>query len=299
MRKILFAVLVFMMTLSMIFTSFVAGPSEAVALGGTVSSKNLPVIKLPADMAAASVSEPSLAIKPLARKPPVQADNKWAVVIGIADYKGTGSDLWHPDEDAAEMASALINNFGFASDHIKVLKNSKATANAILSAISWLAANEDSNSTVVFFYSGHGFRAPDSEGWDSDLESDGNDEGIVSFDLYGLPDGLLKQRFAVLESKKIALLFGSCHSGGMFDQAGELQGDNRLIAAACKADQYGWDYWELGNTLWGKYFVDEGLLHKAAASLEGAHAYAYPRVINEQLDSQPQLYDNYTDEFIP
>ena len=201
MRKLLFAVLIIMMTLSMIFTSLAAVPLQAAALGGTISSKNLPVIKLPAAMAASSIETPGI-VKPLARKPPVQAANKWAVVIGIADYKGTGSDLWHPDEDAAEMASALINNYGFASDHIKILKNSKATASAILSAINWLAANEDSNSTVVFFYSGHGFRAPDSEGWDSDLESDGYDEGIVSYDLYGLPDGLLKEKLAVLQSKK-------------------------------------------------------------------------------------------------
>jgi hypothetical protein len=91
----------------------------------------------------------------------------------------------------------------------------------------------------------------------------------------------------------------------MFDDASDLQAANRVIVAACKADQYGWDYFELGNTLWGKYFVDEGLLQKMAdgngdgASIEEAYAYSYPKVIAAQADSQPQIFDNFAGQFIP
>ena len=225
-------------------------------------------------------------------------------MVGIADYTGSQYDLWHPDEDAKEMASALINNYGFASGNVKLLLNRKATYGAIVSAIDWLVNNEDAESTVVFFYSGHGFRAADSEGWDSDTESDGQDEGIVSYDFYGLPDGFLKQKLSALESQKVALCFGSCHSGGMFDDASDLQGANRVVAAACRADEYGWDYLLLGNTLWGKYFVDEGLLQGLADpqgndSIEDAHAYAYSEVTGVRSDSHPQLDDQYVGELIP
>ncbi len=92
-------------------------------------------------------------------------------------------------------------------------------------------------------------------------------------------------------------MFGSCHSGGMFDDNNDLQGTGRVIASACKADQYGWDYFYLRNTLWGYYFVDEGLHDNNAYSVEAAHAYAYPYVTAEQPDSQPQLYDNFPGEF--
>ncbi|UCG44595.1 MAG: hypothetical protein JSV58_04095, partial [Candidatus Bathyarchaeota archaeon] len=150
---------------------------------------------------------------------------------------------------------------------------------------------------VVFFYSGHGYRAPDSDGWDGDVESDGHDEMIVTHDFYGLPDGWFAQKFAAIESTQFALMFGSCHSGGMFDDNDDLQGTGRVIASACKADQYGWDYLQLGNTLWGYYFVDEGLLDNNAYSVEAAHEYAYPHVLAEQPDSQPQLYDNFPGDF--
>jgi len=222
--------------------------------------------------------------------------NRWAVVIGIADYQGHNSDLWHPDEDAKEMQQELLN-VGYASANIKLLLNRKAKANAIISAIDWLISNEKAGDEIVFFYSGHGYRAPDDEVWDDDVESDGYDEMIVTHDLYGLPDGWFRQKFAAVQSTKFALMFGSCYSGGMFDDNDDLQGTGRVIASACKADQYGWDYYEFGNTLWAYYFVDEGLLDNNAYSVESAHEYAYPYVVAQQPDSQPQLYDNYPGEF--
>lgn len=72
---------------------------------------------------------------------------------------------------------------------------------------------------------------------------------------------------------------------------------NHIIVAACKADQYGWDYLNLVNTLYFYYFGDFSLLRNNADSIESAHVYAYPFVVAEQPDSQPQLYNNYPGEF--
>lgn len=238
--------------------------------------------------------------KPVKPVPPTPDPTvgKWAVIIGIADYKGGANDLWHPDEDAADMYSELVNQQGYPAGNVKMITNKAATATAILAAIDWLVANEKAGNEVVFFYSGHGFRTADSAAYDDDSESDGYDEGIVSYDLYGLPDGLLRERFASIDSTRFALLFGSCHSGGMFDDDDDLKQTGRIIASACKADQYGWDYSLLGNTLWGFHFVDEGLLDNNAASIEAAHEYAYSRVVAEQPDSQPQLFDEIEGDFI-
>jgi hypothetical protein len=288
------------------------------AMGGPsrITPDDLPVVKPPIEL----VGGPSTPTGNPHGTPPGQEEkpdrpgkpdkepptNKWAVVVGIADYEGSEFDLWHADEDAKEMASALIEDYGFDKGNIKLLLNRKATYTAIVSGIDWLIENEDAESTVVFFFSGHGFRAVESESapWDSDTESDGYDEGIVSHDFYGLPDGFLRQKLSALDSQKVALCFGSCHSGGMFDDASDLQGANRVIASACRADEYGWDYLLLGNTLWGKYFVDEGLLQGLADpegddSIEEAHAYAFLKVTAERSDSHPQLSDGYGGEFIP
>ena len=312
MKRILVIVLALVLSLSIAvpatsMTQAMGGPSE-------VTPDDLPVVKPPMEL----VGGPSTPMGNPHGTPPGQEEkpdkpgkpdteptaNKWAVVVGIADYEGSEYDLWHTDEDAKEMANALIENYGFDKGNVKLLLNRKATCGAIVSAIDWLIQNEDAESTVVFFFSGHGFRAADNEGWDDDTESDGQDEGIVSHDFYGLPDGFLQQELSTLESQKIALCFGSCHSGGMFDDASDLQGENRVVASACQADEYAWDYLLLGNTLWGKYFVDEGLLQGLAdpqgnASIEDAHYYAYPGVTDEQPDSRPQMDDQYAGELIP
>ena len=104
------------------------------------------------------------------KPPPEPEANKWAVVIGISDYTGVQNDLWHADEDAIEMQQALIEEYGFPEDNIKLLLDRKANARAILRAIDWLAKNEDAESTVVFFFCGHGFQKADSAGWDDDIE---------------------------------------------------------------------------------------------------------------------------------
>jgi uncharacterized caspase-like protein len=312
MRRILVIVLVLVLALSIA----VSATSMTQAMGGPSKAPpdDLPVVKPPMELVGGPSTPagnphgapPGQETKPdkLGKPDKEPAANKWAVVVGIADYEGSEYDLWHTDEDAKEMASALIENYGFDSGNVKLLLNRKATCGAIVSAIDWLIQNEDAESTVVFFFSGHGFRAVDSEGWDSDTESDGQDEGIVSYDFYGLPDGFLQQKLSALESQKVALCFGSCHSGGMFDDSSDLQGANRVIASACRADEYAWDYLLLGNTLWGKYFVDEGLLQGLADpqgddSIEEAHAYAYQEVTDERSDSHPQMNDQYDGELIP
>ena len=319
MRKIVMIVVATALVLSLaVPASLAAGPVEELETG---SQGDLLVLKLPADLAGGSSLKgnphgtPPGQDKP---KPPPGGDeepsgNKWAVVIGIADYQGRGNDLWHPDEDAKEMKEALINEYGFPKDNIKTLLNRQATAKAIVDAIDWLASSEDENSTVVFFFSGHGFRVADGEGWDDDDEEDGYDEGIVTYDLYGLPDGraeeyvTLGNEFKNLETQKFALIFGSCHSGGMFDDDDDLQGTGRVLCSACKADQYGWDYLLLGNTLFGYYFVDAGILQGLAetdepadgVSMEEALAYAAPLVAAEEPDSEPQISDGFAGELIP
>jgi hypothetical protein len=239
--------------------------------------------------------------------PPPPPGDKWAVVIGISDYEGTANDLWNPANDAVEMEEALIK-YGFPKDNIKTLLDSQAKAQAIVDAIDWLAGVEDAGDTVVFFFSGHGYRVSDRQGWDNDLEGDRYDECIVSYDLYAITDGYLKQKFSAFETQKFALIFGSCYSGGMFDDNDDLQAPGRVICSACKADQYGWDYLLLGNTLFGYYFVDEAILQGLAeglhvsgdgVSMEEALDYAYPRVTAEQRRSQPQIWDGSDGEFIP
>lgn len=318
MRRIIVIVAILLLTMvSSLAAQAAAEPELTQSMGGPYKTtpKDLPVVKLPSDLAT-GISEtagnphgnpPKDSKKPPKEDPPPAA-NKWAVVIGISIYKAGGS-LWNPANDAQEMKQALVSNYGFSEDNIKLLTDRKATARAIISALDWLVANEDAESTVVFFFSGHGYRASDGDSWDTDTEIDGYDELLVTYDNYGIPDGLLKAKLSNLESQKVTLAFGSCHSGGMFDDPDDdLIAPGRVIASACQADEYAWDYLQLRNTLWGYYFVDKGLLQGLAdlngdnASIEEAHGYAYEGVTIKRAtedDSHPQISDQYVGDLIP
>jgi hypothetical protein len=305
----------------------VATAPQPLAEAGPQSPRELSVLMLPADLSGeSSLAGQSTGWPPggpwWKPKPPWEPSaNKWAVVIGIANYQGPPEkddipyDLCHPDEDAKEMTEALVTQYGFPAQNIKLLLNGQATARAIVSAIDWLAEREDADSTVVFFFSGHGFNVTDAEAWaagvDFDIEWDGMDEGIVSSDWYGLTDGFLAYKFSAFESQKFALIFGSCNSGGMFDDDDDLQASGRVICAASMANETAFDYCGLGNTLFGYYFVDEGILDgkadvngDGAVSMEEALAYAQwgmsegPQT-EPPFTSQPQIYDGFAGELVP
>lgn len=211
--------------------------------------------------------------------------DKWAVIIGIADYDGRANDLWNMANDALEMRAILEAdgyNWAFAQDSAGTQANFEIMLN-------WLIANEGPNSEVVFFYSGHGSRTADGS-WDTDIEADGNDECLVSWDLRAITDSYVAGKINQMESNHIACIYGSCHSGGMFDEASETRAGVLYIAAA-EADQYGWDYLELENSLFGYYFIDQGLLNGPYDNLQDAFWYARPLVIAEQPDSCPIMLD--------
>ena len=237
-------------------------------------------------------------------KPPKAPEaNKWAVIIGISKYSDPSANIYNPDKDAKEMAWALENIYGFPHDHIKLLTNNKATKDNIVAAIDWLITNENSSSVIVFFYCGHGGQVEEgtySEIYPND-ETDGKDEYMVTYDLWGITDDYLKFRFSQIESTSFMLWFGNCHSGGM---SPDLNGAGRVIVAACEEQEYAYDYLSLGNTLYGYFYVDQGMKQGYAdgygpngvvdgtVTVEEAFYYAQPLVTQQQQDQHPFIWDS-------
>lgn len=216
--------------------------------------------------------------------------DKWAVVIGISDYRGRANDLQYCDDDAKDMYDYLIAR-GYPAGNIKLLLDKGAKASAIMDAIDWLNSWEGPNSEAVFFYSGHGSTY---DGYD-DGDAEHTDEAIVSTDLYLILDGQLRQKFSTFESQKISFTFDTCFSGGMDD----LKGSGRVVVAACDETQYSYETSDLKHGVFTYYYVgtdDSGL--QTYNTVEGAFEYAAPLADNfvaQNYDAQmdPQIYDQY------
>jgi hypothetical protein len=225
-------------------------------------------------------------------QPPSPGPDKWAVVIGIADYQGSQNDLLYPDDDAMDMYNYLLLK-GYPDSHIKLLTNRKATANAIVAAIDWMNTQETTaTSECVFFYSGHGSTY---DGY-NDGDTEYTDECIVSYNLYLILDGQLRQKFDTFSSQKIAFIFDSCFSGGMDD----LDDTGRVVDSACAESQLSWDGNQaMSNGVYTYYYM-QGL--STYNTVEEAQAYATPlahnavqNMYNAEMD--PQEYDSYTGDW--
>ncbi|PKP68132.1 MAG: hypothetical protein CVT83_06525, partial [Alphaproteobacteria bacterium HGW-Alphaproteobacteria-5] len=84
--------------------------------------------------------------------------NKWAVLVGMSDYPpegAGGSDLSDCHIDI-ELCRQYLTSCGFKEDGIKIFLNSSATVQNVTDALEWLVDNADKDSTVFFYYSGHG-----------------------------------------------------------------------------------------------------------------------------------------------
>lgn len=93
-----------------------------------------------------------------------RALQKWAVVIGISNYKHPGqnglANLIFADDDARAFANTL-RNLRWSNSHIKLILNKQATKRNIEIALeSWLT-KAGPNDQIVLFWSGHGFPDPE------------------------------------------------------------------------------------------------------------------------------------------
>lgn len=143
--------------------------------------------------------------------------NKWALLVGIDHYQSPDiPTLRGAVNDMMLMRDILIGKFGVPEDHIKLLTDSDATHDGIVSAIRSHLGQAKSGDVVILHFSGHGSQIKD----ESSDEIDGLDETLVTYDdrmpgHFGIIDDEINGLLAELskKTKNITLIFDSCHSG--------------------------------------------------------------------------------------
>lgn len=124
---------------------------------------------------------------PLALIPAVAPAEVRAVLVGVGDYLHLDADLQGPPRDVALMAETLLARGVVAAD-VTALTTSVALPEGvrtgaplraeILSALEAVGTASAAGDTIVFYFSGHGSQAPDSDG----DEGGGYDEILLPAD---------------------------------------------------------------------------------------------------------------------
>lgn len=205
--------------------------------------------------------------------------NKYALVIGIADYRGVVYDLNYCDDDAMEWKNFLEGK-GYT---VFTLIDKQAKADTIAAEINNLLALEDGNDHVVLTYSGHGGKVS------------GYGSCIISHDLYYMDHSWFESKFAGADSPHIYFTFDAC-------EIGDFQGlvTSNRVGAFASDNEYSWETSEFQNGVF-TYYEMEGWGIYESFEQDGNYADGKTTdwVQNHGYPADPFVKDNYDGDMNP
>lgn len=197
--------------------------------------------------------------------------DKWALVIGIADFADPQFQLKYSAKDAQDFATYLTNEAGFAPDHVKLLLNKDATKRRILSELGdrWLPRVANPDDLVVLFISTHGSGAELDVGGQNYLlahDTDVNDLYTTGISMQNLARDI-KER---VHSDRVVIFLDACHSGATgvtgtgakglvrtgIDVHDLAEGSGQLVIASCKDNQASWESTKIPNGVFTATLLD-------------------------------------------
>ena len=204
----------------------------------------------------------------------------WAVMIGIDDYPGSGSDLRASVADANEVDAALAA-YGVTGDRRLVLRNTQASAATIADSMRWLVAHSSSDATAVFFYAGHVRKV--ARGSEAMVAADGR---LVS-------DASMASLLRPLAARKVWLGMASCYGGGFT----EALAPGRILTGAAGANSLAYESSAYGHSYMVEYMVKRAMVEaKAPASVEQSFAWAVDALRADHPNRVPVQYDQLDGE---
>lgn len=250
---------------------------------------------------------------------------RWAVIVGISDYKNNPqiADLKYADRDAQAFYDFLISAQGgaFQPDHIQLLTNEKATVSNLRWALGTFLGRTADKDLVMIFMAGHG--APDPKKWENlyflTYDADPNSLPNTAYPMWEMETAL--QRF--IKAKRVIVVTDACHSaalsGGMIAMRGNegyriseymkklaesREGCTFLTASRAGEGSQEAEKWGGGHGVF-THFLLEGLKGKADRNQDGfvtikeAYDYLYPKVQRESENGQTPFASAYLDNSIP
>lgn len=151
--------------------------------------------------------------------------DKWALVVGISNFKDSSINLKYAAKDATDFKNFLVTQENFASDHVKLLTDAGATKEEIISKLGdgWLGKYAKENDLVVVYVSSHGSSSQEDVGVNFLVAHDTDKFKLVST---GLPmQWLTKIIQEQVRSKRVVVILDVCHSGSAGDETKKAADD--------------------------------------------------------------------------
>jgi len=253
---------------------------------------------------------------------------RWAVVVGISDYKFDTNwnpregipDLRYASRDARAFAKFLLSpaGGGFSPDHVRVLLDKQATMSEVRVAIGDFLARSLEEDLVILFFAGHGTPDPKNP----------KNLYLLCYDTqpgkyYGTALPMWEIDVALtrtIRSKKVFVIADACHSAGVggtravsvsnqFNEymdaiARSRSGITKITASRANELSQEREFQDGGHGVF-TYYLLKGLKGEADDNRDGfvtmkeAYGYLYDRVRSDTRHSQNPWASAYVSADIP
>jgi hypothetical protein len=189
----------------------------------------------------ASLGPPPGPVKELLPTRYAPPEKRYALVVGITNYRAPTHDTIAGANDAKFIKALLLAN-GWLPQNLRVLTDKTATGPAIRSGIAWLAAKSTPGTFTFFHYSGH-------------VKQTGGHEKLWPVDRDFINDTTLA---SVLKRGKGKLWvdIAGCEAGGFIE---DLPSSRVLVSASSKRTQKSYEYPRWGESVWSGLVFDLSL----------------------------------------
>lgn len=184
-----------------------------------------------------------------------------ALLIGVGTYQHM-ADVNVPitvkDAQALHQVLGDTTLCGYPANQVKLLHDEETTRTGLMAALDNLAAATKAESTVVFYYAGHGEYGTDGNYYLSTYDSQRQGAQIVAGT--GLSEAELIAKLRAIKAKRLLLIFNACHAGAISPNLSIAPptslgntappeealdailstGEGRIIMTACRPQQKSW-----------------------------------------------------------
>ncbi len=234
---------------------------------------------------------------------PLPSTDKWALIIGLSNFKDPSINLKFGAKDATDFKNFLVSAEGFKADHVLLLTDKDATRENIISKLGdgWLAKKASPSDLVLVYVSSHGSSATDEAGGVNFLVTYDTDKNSLL--ATGIPmQWLTKIVKEQVKSDRIIVFLDVCHSGSAsgekslsrgafagFDGTKVSLGKGKMVLCSSAADQVSWESRNYQNSVFTRRLI-EGLQSKGKKTdIKDAYKYLKTTVQEEVLRDRGSL----------
>lgn len=230
--------------------------------------------------------------------------NKWALVIGISNFKESDINLRFAAKDAIDFSNYLVNDAGFSPTNVKLLTDKNATRDNIIKELGdgFLGRKAGLDDLVVIYVSSHGSTSMENaDGVNFLVAHDTNPQALLST---GIPMQWLSQIIKEqVHSDRVILIMDVCHSGAASSGAKGLSrekfntdkiavGAGQAIICSSAPEQVSWESKNYQNSVFTRKLIEA--LKRPGSNLDTAYDYlkeqVYAEVMQDRHKVQTPLY---------